>query len=481
MLGSGLFMAVLPAPFTFEAASLPINMHCQCLDWRGIPDAMCDSLVAIPPATARGGVLFGKNSDRERNEAQVLEMQPRRRSEPGARLKLTYIDIEDVPATHACLLSRPFWMWGAEMGANEHGVVIGNEAQHALVPAQRKRALTGMDLLRLGLERAATAAEAVEVMTALLEVHGQGGDCGHLARFYYHNGFVIADPTEAYVLETVGRWWVVEKVAGVRTLSNALSIGSEAHAVSPALSAHAREQDWCDTAGRFDFADRLIDPVKDAGTFGRGRCARAAGLLAPKAGRIDLADVLEVLRDHGAEADGDTCWSPAKTAARSICMHAASGLRRSQTVASMASDLRPGRTVHWVTATSAPCLSVFKPVVMGVGLPFHGPAPADRYDPGSLWWRHERLHRAALGAYPDVLEALAPERDALETTFRERMDLAWDGGDAAIAAAVQACWREAEDMEAAWLACLPPVARSAIGPSAARAWGRLNATAGFPG
>jgi hypothetical protein len=36
-------------------------------------------------------------------------------------------------------------------------------------------------------------------------------------------------------------------------------------------------------------------------------------------------------------------------------------------------------------------------------------------------------------------------------------------------------------MEAAWLACLPPVARSAIGPSAARAWGRLNATAGFPG
>jgi dipeptidase len=114
---------------------------------------MCDTLIGTPAATARGAMLFGKNSDRERNEAQGLEMSPARLGGRGGRVRLTYVEIDEADETHACLLSRPFWMWGAEMGANAHGVVIGNEAMHSIVPAARRRALTGMDLVRLGLER----------------------------------------------------------------------------------------------------------------------------------------------------------------------------------------------------------------------------------------------------------------------------------------------------------------------------------------
>src|SRR3990172_11267895 len=150
---------------------------------------MCDTMVVVEP----GRVMFAKNSDRDPNEAQLLEWQPPRAHPADSTVQCTRISIPQVPETHAVLISRPFWMFGAEMGANEHGVVIGNEAVFTSEPYE-DRGLTGMDLLRLALERASSAAEAVEVITALLETFGQGGGCGHEKRsFTYHNAFLAAD------------------------------------------------------------------------------------------------------------------------------------------------------------------------------------------------------------------------------------------------------------------------------------------------
>ncbi len=138
---------------------------------------MCDSMVTITD----DGVLFAKNSDRDPNEAQPLEWVPAADHDPDDRVVCTWIDLPQVGHTFAVLLSRPWWMWGAEMGANEHGVVIGNEAVFTRAEPGGK-ALLGMDLLRLALERADTAERAVSVMVELLERHGQGGPCSYERR-----------------------------------------------------------------------------------------------------------------------------------------------------------------------------------------------------------------------------------------------------------------------------------------------------------
>lgn len=391
-------------------------------------------------------MLFAKNSDRERNEAQALEFKPAAEHAPGESVLCTYIAIPQARRTYACLISRPFWMWGAEMGANEHGVVIGNEAMHAVIAPSETLALTGMDLLRLALERAASAAEALEVITSLLEAHGQGGNCGHLHPFLYHNGFLIADGREAFVLETVGRWWVCERVCDERALSNAYSIERGYERASDDLAEHASKRGWLDADGRFNFAAHFLNEERDAVSFGRGRCARGAQLLAEREGKLTPHDMMAILRDHG-EDGAPPHWSPERTTRRTICMHAAEGARRSQTTASWVSEWAPGGLVHWVTGTAAPCLSIFKPVVLGAPFPRDDYAPTEKFNRRTRWWKHELFHRSALSTHDEVTLAIGAQRDDLEARFVEAVRAATPE---TINDVIAACWQEADAAEAAW-------------------------------
>jgi secernin len=342
--------------------------------------ASCDTMVVVRP----GSVLFAKNSDRDPNEAQFLDWQPRLTHPAGSTLRCTWIEVAQVRETNAVLLSRPFWMWGAETGANEHGVMIGNEA---VFTRQRyaRSGLTGMDLLRLALERAATAGDAVAVITELLAQYGQGGGCGHEDRgFTYHNSFVIADPGGAYVLETAGRLWAVERVeAGARSISNGLTIEP--------------------------FASKQGDRLKTAVSACRIRQPRTQALAGAAAGPGDL---MAALADHGGRS-AFPYYALLNGAMAAPCMHAGGVAANSQTTASWVAELAPGGARHWVTATAAPCTSLFKPVRAGSPLDL-GPEPSDRYDPAALWWRHERLHRLAMRDPAAAFPLFQPERDQVQ-------------------------------------------------------------------
>lgn len=447
---------------------------------------MCDTLVARPGVTATGALLFAKNSDREANEAQYPLLVAAAAHEAGATLRCTYISIPQARRTHAVLLSRPFWMWGAEMGANAHGVVIGNEAVHAKIAPQAAPALIGMDLLRLGLERGASAEEALDVITTLLAAHGQGGNCAHKGRFEYHNSFIIADAAGgAFVLETVGREWAVERVKDRRSISNSYTIGSDFERLSDGAEALARAHGLAPSGQAFDFADVFANRKRSALASGHQRWCRTSALLGAKAGGISVDDMMRFLRDHGAQAARDPYWRPDGILGGAVSAHATYGpVRRfGQTTASWVAELGSGRAVHWLTATAAPDTGIFKPVFFGpgwtgAGRPDFGPAPGDAFDARTRWWRHERLHRAVLRNYPERLAAFAGERDRLEASFVARVEaLIRRGGSAAEAGALsRAIWREADAAEARWLEKVLRVPENpAFRPSAPMAahWGSL--------
>lgn len=373
---------------------------------------MCDTLVALPAATGDGSTILAKNSDREPNEAQAITYVAGQQHPAGSTLQCTYIAIPQARETHAVLLSRPFWMWGAEMGANEHGVVIGNEAVFAKARVPRS-GLTGMDLLRLGLERGHTADEALDVITGLLEAHGQGGSGGYQHPFYYHNSFIIADPRSAWVLETVDRQWVARRVTDVASISNGLTIGADFDRASAHLIGYATENGWRRDRGEFNFTATYSDFLRTRFSACRIRQPYTIGGLAAAQGRITVPHMMALLRGHAAG------YRPAAGSNADICMHYAGGpVRGSQTTGSLVAHLRPNAApTYWLTGTSAPCLGIFKPFCLGELPGALGPEPAAHYDPAALWWQGERLHRAVLEDYPTRSAAYARDRDTLEAAF----------------------------------------------------------------
>ncbi|MFM1919080.1 MAG: hypothetical protein RLZZ303_714 [Candidatus Hydrogenedentota bacterium] len=346
---------------------------------------MCDTIVVVRPE----GVLFAKNSDRDANEAQLLEWHPRRRHAPGEEVQCTYVRIPQVRETNAILISRPFWMWGAEMGANEHGVAIGNEAVFTRQPYARS-GLTGMDLLRLALERADDALEACNVITQLLTLHGQGGGCGHENRdFTYHNSFLVADPRSAYVLETAGRLWAIEAVTGARSISNGLTIPGFREAQ----------------------ARRLHGVVAACDIRQQRTMQLAARATTPR-------DMMAILRDYG-EGRSRPQYRWLNGGMGAPCMHAGGLAVSSQTTASWVSELREDGARHWATATSVPSLSLFKPVSVGHPLDL-SPAPTDKADHASLWWKHERLCRRILRDPDGHMDRIREECGKVESEWGDK-------------------------------------------------------------
>lgn len=412
----------------------------------------CDTFVTQADAASHGRMIFGKNSDRPAGEAQPLRFVPARPS--NGQLDLAYVSIQDEPA-YAHVGAAPYWCWGYEFGINEHNVTIGNEAQFTRPWAEAVReakegrppaaGLIGMELLRLGLERARTATEALDVITVLLERHGQwasGVQGKPPAEGAYDNSFLIADGKEAWVLETSGRQWISRRIeTGVYSISNEPSIRTRYDRKSDGLIAAARDKGWLKADRSFDYAETYTDPDTPL-QVSHMRQRRSQQLLqeAQASGGVGLHAAQRILRDHfeGTFIDGPY-FNAARPDFLSLCMHEhPAGFTWGNTAGSVIVESARDEndlTVIWWTPLP-PCIGAYIPIFMqsqelpeSIQIPvqpseFLPPEACDQigFDSAGYWWKFQNLLDAAKG---DALGSNFPERQPLIRAHFDALEKAW--------------------------------------------------------
>jgi secernin len=356
---------------------------------------MCDVLVAVGAEAADGVTLFGKNSDRKRGECQPL-LQFSEASHPAdATVRCSHIEIPQVAETYRVLGHAPWWVWGFEHGVNEHAVAIGNLEVFSNETIEAQPGLIGMDLVRLGLERGRSAREALEVIATLLETRGQGGAGRAPGGGAYHNGFVLADASEAWILETSNRHWAARRTT-LGNSSNHIALTDDWEISSRDFESFARGEGWWRNTGRVNAAAAYRNRAVPVSISDR-RHRRAQQLLQLGSGHHDVAGFARMLRDH---LEVEDVWPPREgephTFFATLCAHSSP---ISWTTASIIAPLPAQTETAWPVwvCFGTPCTGIYLPVYLDGAIPaaFARGGESDAGDDDSAWWVFERLDRKA--------------------------------------------------------------------------------------
>ena len=375
----------------------------------------CDTMVSVGGTSARSNTIFGKNSDRPADETQPLELHPRQDHRTNAYAGCQFVSVPQASTTFRHVGSRPYWCHGYEHGFNEHQVVIGNEAFPSKATAVAEPRLIGMELVRLGLERGSTAAEATEVITSLTEQYGQGKFENDAGVRTYDNLFIIADPIEAYIVETVEHDWAVKRVDGVASISNVGSIRADWTAISAAHQPTNGD-------GPVDWGDLVAD--LEGAASGTERQCRSNAVLSAHAGGIDVKTMMAVLSDHVLDENPSVQPDPFPGSQRGICTHTDTGTSRGSTAASVIADLNNDGSrlpIYWCNLYS-PCMGLYFPVFMEGTIPpelaISGKTPSS----DSPWWSFYDITQSGLAEGRDRVDEIRAAWAPLQAELLESAD-----------------------------------------------------------
>jgi secernin len=326
----------------------------------------CDMVVALGRATVDGGTLFGQNSDRSAGRCHVLRRTAGRTSAPDEKVRTRLLELPQARQTYAVLGSQPEGWWGYTHGLNDNALAVGFVPLRSKLTGGR-RGLLAADLVRLVLERGRTARAAVDLLTEFVERHGQGATPG-MTGAEGDAAFLLADPAEAFLVETAGDYWVSQQALEVRAVSNLSTIHQDWDRIARGLAAKAFDQGWWPADGsKVNFADAFAACPIGQGSALR-RWGRATCLLEHHNGRIDAALLRRLLCDHyeGTHFEVDPLASLQGPVP--LCQHGAAG---HATAASFVAQLGPAPDrlpLAWC-AFGPPCLSLYLPVVLTGDLP----------------------------------------------------------------------------------------------------------------
>lgn len=352
---------------------------------------MCDTLWQKKD----GYSIFLKNSDRSANEPNLCVFFPA--GQARGKVECTYVNIPDLNNHFATVLIKPSWTWGAEMGVNEFGVCIGNEAVFTKSKTKKIPSLIGMDFVRLALERCKTAKTAVDEIINLLQKYGQGGNCGFDHKFYYDNSYLISDENEAYILETAGKDYAVKQAEGCANISNRLSLGLDVD----------------NSSLNDNFSKKFTEPIYTFFSGSKNRMKQANRLLS-EITNYNLNDYFNILRYH--RTNQKKCI--AKGSVRSICMHA--GFLGDHATGSMLVRIKDKLITIWTTGSSTPCLSIYKPLYFKKSGDFVvPPCFLKEQDSFNYWLKREKFNRAIYAGLIDSDDWMKKAR-SLENSFIEK-------------------------------------------------------------
>jgi hypothetical protein len=261
-------------------------------------------------------------------------------------------------------------------------------------------------------------------MTGLLDACGQGGiaDAAHQAA--YDSSFLVADPTEAFVLDTAGADYAAAPFPGGVAISNRLTLTTEWTRASAALGPDG------------DFS-RFRDRGEDTGYADVRLAASRRFLQSAPTGGLTAAATAAHLRDHGTGPwgeplstgrDGDAPPPPPRAGADgdgwSVCLHVGEFVvTTASMVAELPRDIGEGAPLRVFVAPGSPCASVYVPAFPRTAA---GPPPFVPQElSGEALWRAAEAVRVRVEREPDALaQVRAVLRPVEDELWAEAADVA---------------------------------------------------------